>query len=390
MPNHDIIVIGASAGGIPALMHLCKGLPHDLPAAVFVVVHTSPRSPGMLPKLLDRAGALRAEYARDDAPIRHGTIYVAPPDHHLLLEEKRMRLGHGPRENGFRPAVDPLFRTAARTLGERVIGVILSGGLDDGSEGLLLVKQHGGLAVVQDPIDAPFSQMPQSAIMTVDVDHVVPVAEMAALLVRLTYLPAEHGAPTAAAKRDLEENPVEPALKGLSALVSQTHKGPPSGLTCPECGGALWELQNGKLIKYSCHVGHTYSVHGLLASQDESLESALWTALRALEESAELRRRMAARADRSRFSSVADTFKQQAEEAEARASQLRKLLIGPDALGNGGAHSSGNGGKRSSGNGGAHSSGNGGARSSGNGGAHRGSKAAARSKRRPKRAARST
>src|SRR5437764_4129900 len=121
MPTHDVIVIGASAGGIPALMHLCRGLPHDLPAAVFVVVHTSPTSPGMLPKLLHRAGALSAEYPRDDAPFQRGKIYVAPPDFHMLLEERRTRLGHGPRENGFRPAVDPLFRTAARTLGQRVI-----------------------------------------------------------------------------------------------------------------------------------------------------------------------------------------------------------------------------------------------------------------------------
>ena len=174
MPGRDIIVVGASAGGVQALSDLVRGLPADLPAAVFIVVHTSPTSPGILPEILQRTGPLEAAHCRNGEPIRHGRIYVAPPDHHMVLRDDLVELTRGPRENGFRPAVDPLFRTAARRYGRRVVGVVLSGGLDDGCEGLALIKQYGGLAVVQEPAEAVVPSMPANAIATVSVDHVLP------------------------------------------------------------------------------------------------------------------------------------------------------------------------------------------------------------------------
>jgi two-component system chemotaxis response regulator CheB len=189
LQGRDIIVIGASAGGVQALTELVRGLPENLAASVFVVVHTSPSSPGILPQIIDRSGPLRARHAENGAPIEHGRIYVAPPDHHLLLKPDRMVLAKGPRENGFRPAADPLFRTAARVFGPRVVGVVLSGGLDDGTEGVALVKEFGGVAVVQDPDEAIFTGMPTSAIANVEIDHVLPAARIGKLIARLAAEP---------------------------------------------------------------------------------------------------------------------------------------------------------------------------------------------------------
>src|SRR5215211_1119499 len=187
----DIIVVGASAGGIEALRVLAGGLPADFPASLFVVLHTSPESPAMLPNILDRSGSLPALSPKDGDRIRPGTIYVAPPDRHLLIEPNRLRVTRGPKENRFRPAVDPLFRSAAETYGPRVIGVILTGYLDDGTAGLWNVKQRGGTTIVQDPADAVADSMPRSALKHVEVDHCVRLVQIPSLLVRLTHEPAE-------------------------------------------------------------------------------------------------------------------------------------------------------------------------------------------------------
>src|SRR5918994_118391 len=191
MPHHDIVVIGGSAGGIPALTTLVQGLPRDLPAALFVVVHIPPYSVSRLPQILSRSGPLYATHAVDGEPIQPGHIYVAPPDRHLLVRQGRIALTRGPRENHARPAIDPLFRSAARVYGSRVIGVELSGALYDGRMGLLAVKTRGGTAIVQDPRDAAFESMPQSALRAVDADFVVPVADMARLLVELVQEPVQ-------------------------------------------------------------------------------------------------------------------------------------------------------------------------------------------------------
>ena len=294
--RHALIVVGASAGGVETLRELMAGLPATLPAAVLVVLHVGSRTPSVLPSILGRVSGLPVAQARDGESIRPGRVYVAPPDVHLLVDGDRTRLVHGPRENGVRPAVDPLFRSAADSYGRRVIGVVLSGTLDDGTAGLGRIKQRGGLAVVQDPDEALFDGMPRSAAEHVPVDHIVPLAAMPALLARLAGEVATARTPTPMtdeleSDRDLRE------IDG-GARQNEALGGTVSGFTCPECHGALWQIDDGAgVVRYRCRVGHTYAEDSLQESKSISIEAALWTALTALEEQAALTWRMARRAD---------------------------------------------------------------------------------------------
>ncbi len=325
MPGRDIIVVGASAGGVEALGQLVRGLPGDLPAAVFVVLHIPPHGTSVLPNILRRAGRLPADHARDGEPIVPGRLYVAPPDYHMLIKPGHVHLARGPSENSHRPAIDPLFRTAARRYGRRVIGVVLSGVLDDGTAGLLAIKNQGGLAVVQSPDDALYPGMPQNALDNVAVDHSLPVAKIGPLLSRLA---AELLAPAAAA-------PVSPELQletdmaelELDALQRADRPGNLAGFGCPECGGTLWELHEGDLTRYRCRVGHAWSPDGLLAKQSDGLEAALWTALRALEERSVLATKMAERADQRGHDLLAGKFRDQGREASAHARVIRNVLL---------------------------------------------------------------
>jgi two-component system chemotaxis response regulator CheB len=335
--GHDIIVVGASAGGVPALISLCQGLPRSLPAAVFVVVHTSPTNPGILPQILNRAGPLPVVHAEDGKPWRSGKIYIAPPNHHMLLVDGTVRLTCGPKENGFRPAVDPLFRTAANQHGPRVIGVVLSGGLDDGTEGLLHIKGNGGITVVQDPKEADVPSMPESAIESVHIDHIVGTREMGSLLTELAHKPASRMPKRAKGAADQD-----PAVGFDTSMRDGTLKGPPVPLQCPDCGGALWEIEEGrKVVRYRCHVGHNYSAKGLLAAKDAELESAMWSAVRSLEEAAELRRRLAKRAAEGNMNAIAERYQERAEDAERRAMTIRHVLM-DEKNGNGNANGNGN------------------------------------------------
>jgi two-component system chemotaxis response regulator CheB len=300
---------------------------------VFVVMHTSPSSPGILPRILDRSGPLPCDHANDGDTIRKGRIYVAPPDHHLILKRDRVRITHGPRENAFRPAVDPLFRTAARAFNSRVVGVVLSGGLDDGTEGLLRIKQCGGIAVVQDPTEAIFPGMPANAVRHVDVDHVVPLAQIPAILTQYAKSPIPKGAAVMSQadcpsgdpeRRDITE------IGNAALTVGNMSDVPPSGFTCPECGGALWELTEGGLMRYRCHVGHGYSGEGLAVEHARKLEAALWTALRALEENSAIRRRMAERSKRQKWEALAGEYERQAKDSEERAALIREVLVSDD------------------------------------------------------------
>lgn len=322
MAGRDIVVIGGSAGSIEAVTELVRGLTPDFPGSVFVVVHFPGYVSSTLPHILSRAGPLPARHARDGEPIEPGRIYVAPPDWHLCLKDGRVRLNRGPKENGHRPAIDPLFRTAARHFGPRVVGIVLSGNLNDGTAGLLTIKQQGGLALVQSLETALYPGMPRSAIDNAAVDHMLSASEMASLLPRLAAAPAH----------PLEVMPMSedvlPPGKADQFAMTDRHRQPgvPSTMACPECHGVLWEVKDGELVRFRCLVGHAFSAEALLANQSEELEAALWTALRALEENTAVSRRLAARANSLGHAHSAAAFTEQAMDAEHHASVIRNVL----------------------------------------------------------------
>ena len=324
MPGHDIIVIGTSAGGVDALRELVRHLPPDLPAAIFVVMHIPADSQSILPQILSHNGPLPARHGVDGEAIEYGRIYVAPPDHHLLVERERVRLVRGPKENRSRPAADPLFRSAARAYGPRVVGVVLTGGLDDGTAGLLAIKQRGGVAVAQDPAEALYPGMPRNALENVEVDYCLPLSEIPPLLAQLATTPA----PDEAACPLPESLKIESGIQRREeAHMEDIEKlGQPSVFTCPECNGVLWELRDGELLRFRCHVGHAFSAESLLAEQSESLEAALWAALRALEEQAALHGRMARKAGLRDQDVLAGRFRQNAQDLERHAEVIRQIL----------------------------------------------------------------
>lgn len=319
------MVIGASAGGIEALQQICRDLPATLKAAVLVVLHMSPQSGGELPRILSRAGHLVATFPTDGEPIVNGRIYVAPPDRHLVVEGDRLRVINGPRENRHRPAVDPTFRSAARSYGSRVIGVVLTGSLDDGTSGLMVVCEGGGQAIVQDPEDAMFPSMPLNAIRRVPDALVVPLAHVARTIVELVseQLPNEVVAPgvsISGANRAQTESEFH-----MPELRTEIDDSKPSSFGCPECGGVLWEIDQSGFLRFRCRVGHAYTAMNLGAEQRHAIESALWSALRALEESAALYHRMA---DKARgYDRSSDTFSERADTADANADILRQFLV---------------------------------------------------------------
>jgi two-component system, chemotaxis family, protein-glutamate methylesterase/glutaminase len=330
MPGRDIITVGASAGGVEALGTLVAGLPGDLPASVFVTLHVPSHGGSSLPQILSKRGPLPAEHARDGQAIEPARIYVAPPDQHLLIHEGIVRLSRGPRENGVRPAIDALFRTAARWYGPRVVGVVLSGTLDDGAAGLLAIKERGGIAVVQDPDDALFPWMPRAAMDTVLVDHVLPAPGISELLGRLAVNdPARDGDGDGEVSKDME---IESAMAefDLDAIQGDDRPGTPSGFACPDCAGVLWEIHDGEMVRYRCRVGHAWSPNSLLAEQTKSLEVALWTAFRALEERAALAGRTADRFRSKGREGAALRFEAQAKASRERSAVIRQVLVQKD------------------------------------------------------------
>jgi two-component system chemotaxis response regulator CheB len=340
MLNKDLIVIGTSAGGIEALKVLAGGLPADLKAAVFVVLHMGANGLGILPQILERAGPLPAANARDGEAIRPGRIHVAPPDHHLLLEPSgHVRLSRGPKENRFRPAIDPLFRSAALAFGPRVVAVVLSGYLDDGTAGLWAIKARGGTAVVQHPMDALAPSMPRSALAHVAVDHCVTVKEMGPLLAVLAHTPVkEKGGPLVSKRMETE---VKIAQKGNPLEAGITRWGEPSRYACPECHGVLLGLKEGSILRFRCHTGHAYSREALRTEYRERTEESLWNTIRSLEETVLLLRRMAAQAAEHGPGQAAAALEQKAREAQRRADWVRQALMPPEALGTQGVAPSG-------------------------------------------------
>jgi two-component system, chemotaxis family, protein-glutamate methylesterase/glutaminase len=322
---HDIIVMGASSGGIESFMEIVSGLPRDLPAAIFVVLHVSPRGTSKFPEILNRAGHIPAAHALDKEPIRLGRIYVAPPDLHLLLRNGTIRLVRGPKENNVRPAIDATFRTAARAYGPRVVGVVLSGALDDGTAGLAAIKERGGVTVVQDPTDALFPDMPRNAMEAMKVDYCLPTREIAPVLVRLAHEPLKDEAAPPVPDEMEKESEIE--AMDMDRIEDEEKPGIPSVFGCPECGGVLWELRDGELLRFRCRVGHAFGAEGLLSAQSESLDTALWSAFRALEENAALCRRLAKQARQNLRTNSAKIFDERAKAVEGQAQVIRDLLL---------------------------------------------------------------
>ncbi|HMF43618.1 MAG TPA: chemotaxis protein CheB [Polyangia bacterium] len=311
--HHDIVVVGASAGGVEALGELVAGLPADLPAAVFVVQHISPGSSGALPELLSHRGPLSAAHAIHGEPIVPGRIYVAPPDNHLTVRPGFMHVVRGPRENGHRPSVDALFRTASTAYGPRVIGVVLTGYLDCGTAGLLSIKARGGKAIVQDPGEAAAPTMPMSAIQHAEIDHIARLRDIPRLLGRLAREPV---------------GPWPAHLPGVLGEVEGDEPGVGSEIVCPTCQGRLTETEVNGFQLFRCHVGHAFSMESVAAEQAEEVERALWAAARALEESATLAGRLAG----TRDSGLNQRFAEKAEAQMRSAELIRRILLSGGVL----------------------------------------------------------
>lgn len=318
----DIVVLGASAGGVSALTSIVQALPRNLPAAIFVVLHVHPASKSVLAPLLARTSGMKVETSVDGQPIEHGHIYIAPPDHHLTVEADTVRVTYGPLQNRHRPSIDVLFRSAAMAYGPRVIGVVLTGFLSDGTVGLAAIKDLGGISVVQDPKTAAYPDMPDSALRSVKVDHCVSLEEIPDLIVRL----CARARPARTVDQDLlnahrfESDADQGHVHDLDKFTK------PSAFLCPDCGGALWELKAG-MPRFRCRVGHSYSLTELTASQQAQVETALWAATHSLEDNAELNHRLAEQWRERDFSSeLAEQFQRKGEKSEQHAATLRDLL----------------------------------------------------------------
>lgn len=276
--KRDIVVVGTSAGGFAALRQVLAGLPADFPAAVLIVIHLHPRHVSVLPELLSKACPLPVAFAQNGEAIVNGRVYFAPPDRHLSVRAGYVEISRGPKENGHRPAVDTLFRSASGVYGPRVIGVVMTGYLNCGTAGLVSVKARGGLAIVQDPSEAEAPDMPRSARDHVDIDHVVSLGELAPLLGHLV-------------REDAGERP-DHLRRGVPQMEG-TVLGGDAELVCPSCQGKLTTSEVAGFSLYRCHVGHAFSLESLSAEQADEVERALWASVRALEEGGALSHRLA-------------------------------------------------------------------------------------------------
>jgi len=323
MDNRHIVVVGASAGGIEPLIELIARLPADLAATVLTVVH-QPAGSTRLPQVLDRESQLRVKSAEDGEPLRPGTVLLAPPGRHLVVSEDTASLSSGPRENGFRPAIDVLFRSAAVAHGARVIGVILSGALDDGAAGMVAIRLRGGVGVVQDPGEAIQSSMPQAAIDAAVVDHVQPSAKIPDLV--LESIERQPPPTDAGPVPEPMATEVDMVAHQRSAADLAKHPGEPSAFVCPDCSGPLYEIDEGRLTRYRCRVGHAWSPLSLATQQSAVAENALWSAAETLEEKAALRERLGRRSHEAGHHQAAQHFRRTAELARENAKHIRRLI----------------------------------------------------------------
>jgi two-component system, chemotaxis family, protein-glutamate methylesterase/glutaminase len=327
----SVVVMGASAGGVEAIRAVVAGLPANFACPVLVVLHVGPRSPRLLADILTHAGALHARYACDGEPLLPGVVLVGPPDVHLLVEQGRVRLIRGPKENRSRPAIDPLFRSAAWAYGPRVIGVLLSGWLNDGSAGLWAVKSCGGITIVQDPADARFPDMPTNALESMPIDHRLPARDIGPLLAELDCAGAESERRNKAQATSSATVPTTVRLETRMAQMetneidAMQQIGKLSPFTCPSCSGALWEVSDTPVLRFRCHTGHAYTADILGAEQAEATEDALYAAVRALEEKGRLARAIAER-NRGKRDELARMYEETADQSEGSADSIRQIL----------------------------------------------------------------
>jgi two-component system chemotaxis response regulator CheB len=331
MARRDLVVVGASAGGVEALQEMLRGLPADLSAAVLVVLHLPAGARSALSDILGRICALPVRQAEDGAPLEPGTVTVAVPDRHLMVVGDRIALSRGPRENGHRPAVDVLFRSAAREGGHRVVAVVLSGALDDGTAGMIAVRGRGGVGVAQDAGEAMYASMPRCAVEVGGAEHVVPADKIGDLLAALVT--EEVATVVEPEPSDLLDTETAIAHLDPGALHEEDRPGTPSGFGCPSCHGALFSITEGGMERFRCRVGHAWSPEALAAEQAQALEGALWMALRGLEERAALSLRMGRRAEQRGHRISAASFQRRHDEMQQAAAVLRQLLLQGDLNG---------------------------------------------------------
>jgi two-component system chemotaxis response regulator CheB len=314
MGNRDIVVIGTSAGGVEALLSLARGFEPDFPAAVVVTIHLPMQPRSVLDQILTRAGSLPARFAADGEAMRKGSIYIAPPGYHLIVDDETLSLGTGPRENNARPAIDAMMRSAAVCCGYRAVGVLLTGTLGDGSAGLVALGRCGGITVVQDPADAAFPEMPLTALNQARPDHIVRLADIPRLLTRLAHEPAAERVMSP----DKLRYEVDIARDGHSRMTEMDRFGRRSVLSCPDCGGVMWVVDDGDVMRFRCHVGHAYTAELMNLTVDESLRRALASARRAFDERIALLNKMAVQSDNG-GSRLAENWRERARDYEREA-----------------------------------------------------------------------
>jgi two-component system, chemotaxis family, protein-glutamate methylesterase/glutaminase len=327
MSGHDVIVIGASAGGVQALTRLIGNLSPTINAAIFIVLHVPADKPSSLPKILQRVSDFPCSHAVEGETIQHGKIYIAPPDFHLLVKMGHVHVVRGPQENRFRPAIDALFRSAALAYGPAVLGVLLTGALDDGTVGAQDIKSRGGLTIVQDPEEAEFPFMPRNASKYVEVDHCVKLSEMAALLLRLSNEPARERDYPISKEILFESNIAEQNMNTQEFLDNVEEIGRRTTYTCPECQGSIWQIGNSEPLRFRCHVGHSFTAEPFLGEQTQHIENLMWSTVRALEEKVTLLRQISDRMNRRGDHLEATQFGEYAEKVDSEVYMVRELIL---------------------------------------------------------------
>ncbi|HZD87425.1 MAG TPA: chemotaxis protein CheB [Gaiellaceae bacterium] len=328
-PAPSLVVVGASAGGVQALSELVARLPDDLAAAVCVVLHLHAGTESRLARILGRAGPLAAEQAQPAQQLVAGRILVAPPDQHLLVRDRHALVSRGPHENGFRPSIDVLFRSAAVAYGARTVAVVLSGTRDDGVEGASAIGRRGGSVFVQDPDDSLFPGLPAATVARDHPHRVLPLAELAGAVAAAVHRLSEEVA-MSENEGDAMSLETDYAMLDHDAIERGGPSGRPSVYSCPECGGVLWEVGDGDQLRFRCRVGHAYTAEGAVDAQRASVEEALWTALRALQERAQLSERLAGRVGQAGANQSRRRFESFAREAREQAEVIRRVLAGAD------------------------------------------------------------